>query len=182
MGFMGGVASTPGSLSMPPQYAQRRGGMMMNANPAQAAAPAQTGQSPGQSLFNVQTSIEPQPIYSPQQTQYAKNQAMADAYQQSSMPWLLKQFDRPGMSRSAGTVAQALPQYAQGMASAGLAQQAIPFQDAAANAQNMLQGQVAREHEAQGLAGVLAGFQGSNLNFQSAQQNQLLSLLSQLMG
>lgn len=177
MGFLGGVASTPGQTLMPPQYARKASAMV-----PQGAAPAQPGQSPGQSLFNVQTSIEPQPIYSPIQTQYSKNQAMADAYQQSSFPWLLKQFDRPGMSRSQGTIGAATPQYVQGLANAGMAQQAIPFQDAAANAQNMLQGETAREQEAQGLARVLAGFQGSNQNAQIAQQNQLLSLLSQLLG
>lgn len=179
MGFMGGIASSQGVTMPPPQYNRYT---PMQQGGGQAAPGGTSPTSPGQSLFNVQTSITPEPMYSAQQTQYAKNQAMADAYQQSSMPWLLKQFDRPGSSRSAGTMAAALPQYAQGIAGAGLAQQAIPFQDAAANAQQLLQGQTAREQEAQGLAGVLAGFQGSNLNFQTAQRNQLLNLLQQLIG
>lgn len=180
MGFLGGVASGAGPTTMPPQYTKYSA--MGGADPTQGAAPAQPGQAPGQSLFNVQTSVTPQPIYNQQQTQYSKNQAMADAYQQSSFPWLLKQFDRPGMSRSAGQMGAALPQYAQGLSNAALAQQTIPFQDAAANAQQMLQSETSRESEAQGLARVLAGFQGSNQNAQIAQQNQLLSLLSQLLG
>lgn len=195
MGFLGGVASSAGPTTMPPQYT-KYAALGSNVSPLGMGDSSQSlsgasgkvamggggAQTPGQGLFNVQTSITPQPVYNQNQTQYAKNQAMADAYQQSSFPWLLKQFDRPGMSRSQGTIGAATPQYVQGLANAGMAQQAIPFQDAAANAQNMLQGETARESEAQGLARVLAGFQGSNQNAQIAQQNQLLSLLSQLLG
>lgn len=123
----------------------------------------------------IQTSINPANIYSSDDTQHAINQSVAQGQMQADPYSALKQFDRPGVSRSAGSLARALPSMAQGQSQAAFAPGQIGLADAGANAQNMLQGQVGREGEGLGLANILA--RQSNLG-----NVQQLATLSPLLG
>lgn len=99
----------------------------------------------------IHTSINPQNIYSPQQTNQATNQAMATAQQGANLPWLQGQMRRPGMSvNSPATQSRALVPYSQALAQGEEARYAVPMEDMIANAQHMLSGQTAREDEALG--------------------------------
>lgn len=124
----------------------------------------------------VQTSITPQNIYSPQQTQAAVNQAIAS----SSVPldWLKSRFAGKGMSvNSPAAISRALVPYSQGLAQGQIASAQIPLQDATANAQHMLAGESARENEGIDWARLMVGAQGIN---QNARMNTLQSVLGLL--
>ena len=127
----------------------------------------------------VKTSINPANVYSPTDTQHAVNQAMAQGQMQADPYSAIKQFDRAGVSRSAGTLARALPSMAQGQTAAAFAPGQIGLSDATTNAQNMLAGQTGRDAEGLGLAGILAK-QNNLANVQNlATLSPLLSYLSQ---
>jgi hypothetical protein len=144
----------------------------------------QTGQTQGgyqQSGANVQTSINPSNIYSPQQTQEAANQARAG--QSVPLPWLQGRFAGNGMSvNSPGVVTQSLPAYAQGLTGGMTAQAQIPFQDTRADAQHYLAGQQGRENEAQGWSRMLSSADSTNRNFQLNTLQSILSMLGSLGG
>jgi hypothetical protein len=134
------------------------------------------------SSINTQTSINPQPIYNAQQTAYAKNQGVGNAYAQANPYSLAKELDRPGFSRGAANARNMLPAQMQGRAQAAQAQAEIPFSDAAANAQQMLQGQTARENEALGWGAIGSGIDNNNQQRQLGYNNQAMTLLSALLG
>jgi hypothetical protein len=117
----------------------------------------------------INTSINPRSIYTPQMTAHSTNQAVADAMQRASMPYAMKQFDRPGVSRGAQSIALAMPKMAQAYTDAATASAAIPLADEAANQQNMLRGQIAQGTEFNQLARLLLGQQ--SLNNWVGQQN-----------
>lgn len=108
----------------------------------------------------VNSSITPTGVYTQRQTNAAANQAESEAMRSSSLPSLLKQLDRPGVSRSAGSVAAVMPQMAasqqQGMFDAAQIRQ----QDELANRQSMFGGQVAQDQEGLGLMNILRQLYG----------------------
>jgi hypothetical protein len=138
-------------------------------------------QQPSQQI-NATTSINPQPIYNSQQTAYAKNQGVANAYSQGNAYSLAKELDRPGVSRGAATARNIMPAQMQARAQAAQAQAEIPFSDAAANAQQMLQGQAARENEALGWGAIGSGIDTNNQQRQLGYNQQAMTLLSALLG
>lgn len=138
--------------------------------------PSPTG---GQS--SVTTSITPGTIYSPQATQHAVNQARATAAMNANPLFAQKQFDRPGLSRSAGTMAAAIPTIADALAAGRSAATALPFADASANAAHLLAGQTARDQEGLGLAGINQSLSAMMQNFDQGQKQQQYSLLMQLL-
>src|SRR5690606_33046579 len=99
----------------------------------------------------VNTSINPNDIYTPRMARAAANHAYAQAFQRANPVALMKQYDRPAVSRSAGTMSAILPEMSALLSNAREMATLIPFQDAAANAQHRLQGQIARESEGQSL-------------------------------
>jgi len=128
---------------------------------------------------NIQTSITPQNIYSPQQTNEAVNSAVAS--QHVPLPWLQGQFAGRGMSiNSPGVIGASMPAYAAGVAGGQQAAAQIPFQDALANAQHTLAGQTAREGEGTDWYRLMSGAEGVGRNFQMNSLQSLLSLLGSL--
>lgn len=140
----------------------------------QAAA---AGSTPQRGLASINTGISPTGVYSPQQTQWGVNQALATGAQNADPRYQMKQFGRPGVSQDAGTLAAALPGMAQ--AQSGAQQQAaqIPLQDAVANQNQLLQGQVASSTAGSGLANALAGTYENNIAMRNAMANPLLQML-----
>lgn len=128
--------------------------------------------------MNVQTSINPRGVFSPDLTQLAVNQALGAAGVAGDPGSLKKIFDRPGISRGPAHNAAIAPLQAQAMAQAANAGATIPLQDAATNAQSLLSGQVARDQEALGLG---RGVGGINSLLAGDQQNRQTSLVSLLM-
>lgn len=125
---------------------------------------------------NINTSITPQNIYSPQQTNEAVNQAVASS--SMPLPWLQNQFAGKGMSvNSPAAISRAMVPYAQGLVQGQTAAAQIPLQDATANAQHMLAGQQAREVEGLDWARLLTSAQGLN---NSSRMNTLQSVLGLL--
>ncbi len=125
---------------------------------------------------NIQTSITPGPIYSPQQTQEAVNSAVAS--QHVPLPWLQSRYAGRGMGvNSPGVIGSVLPTYARGVAAGQQATAQIPFQDTLADAQHILAGQTARENEAQDIYRILSGQDSVNRNFQLNSLQSLLGLL-----
>lgn len=147
-------------------------------NQTQAAlrTPQPTG---GQS--SVTTSITPGTIYSPQATQHAVNQARATAAMNANPLFAQKQFDRPGLSRSVGTMAAAMPTIADALSSGRAAATALPFADAAANAAHLLAGQTARDQEGLGLASINQMLSATQQNFDQSQRQNQMALLMQLL-
>lgn len=144
-------------------------------NRAQAAQPQQQ-----QGGMNINTSINPQNIYSPQQSQYAANQAQASSV--IPLPWLQGRYAGNGMSvNSPGVTSQVLPQYAQGQLAGLNASAMIPFQDTVANAQHQTAGQQGREGEAIDWARLASSADSTNRNFQMNSLQSLLSLLGGFM-
>lgn len=198
----GGIAMTPQQYASQGQQAgaqqqqvpvyRRPAGVTPSAFMAQQQQQSQQSSNPlinaiqgmfggGQQGSNIQTSINPSNIYSPQQTQEAANQARAG--QAVPLPWLQGRFAGNGMSvNSPGVVTQSLPAYAQGLTGGMTAQAQIPFQDTRADAQHYLAGQQGRENEAQGWARMLSSADSTNRNFQMNTLQSILSLLGSLGG
>lgn len=168
-----------GSYGQPQQQSTNP---LINAINGMFGGTTQTGQTGQQQQgSNIQTSINPQPIYSAQQTQEAANQARAG--QAVPLPWLQGRFAGNGMSvNSPGVVTQSLPAYAQGLTGGMTAQAQIPFQDTRADAQHILAGQQGRENEAQGWARMLSSADSTNRNFQMNTLQSILSMLGSLGG
>lgn len=131
---------------------------------------------------SINTSITPTGIYSPRQTQAATNQAIAHQHALADPYTAMKMTDRPGFSRSASNVAQAMPMVMAGRMGAAQAGYEIPFKDQQANLQHLLAGEVGREGEALDWGSVLARL----LEMQSRQRStgigQGIGLLDQLLG
>lgn len=158
-------APNPDYNGLPGGFGQRSGpefdkaifdsGMVLGPYPLQGKAGGAGGSQSG--VANIQTSINPRSIYTPQMTAHSTNQAVADAMQRASMPYAMKQFDRPGVSRGAQSIALAMPKVAQAYTDAATASGAIPLADEAANQQNLLRGQIAQGSEFNQLARLLLG-------------------------
>lgn len=135
----------------------------------------QAGQQAG--MASITTSVTPAPVYSPEQTIWAQNQAMANAAQQADPRWAQKQFIQPGRSLDAGTMAAAVPKMAAAM-SEGMQSAALqPILDAFANQQQLQQGQVAQQAEANALMNALAQFNENAIYQRQQTQLPLLSIL-----
>lgn len=124
---------------------------------AQISTGIGTGQAVGSNFLSqmnnglIHTSVQPQNIYSQDQTTQAMHQGVASAQQGANMPWLQSQMRRPGMSvNSPAMQSRALPAYAGALAAGNEAQYAIPMEDMIANANFRLSGETAREDEALG--------------------------------
>lgn len=146
--------------------------------PTGAGGGGGSGASPtGQAT--VQTTITPQSIYTPQMTQQAVNQATAT--NTPDMRWAMKQNMRPGTSRSAGSMAAAMPGFSGDILTGNKAQAEIPLLDEIANQKHLLGGQVAREDQALSLANLMSRLNSLNqrkaLNSAGNAQNILLSML-----
>lgn len=130
----------------------------------------------------INTSITPQNIYSPQQTTAATNQAVAAQHAQGDPYAQFKRFDRPGVSRGAQTGALALPGIMAGKLGAANAAAMLPFEDAQANAQHILSGQLAREGEAIDWGNLLARLEETQSRLRTSGIQPGLSLLNALLG
>lgn len=169
-----------------PYYTQPNGahvvnGQWVNPNQPQGSAGSQGGQA------NIQTNISPSPIYTPNMTQLAVNQAVAD--NTPDLRNAMKAFDRPGVSRSAGTVAAAMPTVAASQLAQREAAATIPMLDEIANQKHQLAGEVAREQQALEMGNLLNRLNQTRQQQQIGNaQNQLgqlgngLSLLQSLLG
>lgn len=127
---------------------------------------------------NITTGIQPRPLYDPTQTQHAINQHVAQAQRTGNLRYQMKGFDRPGVTRSAGTMSAAMPAYSAARMQAMLAGPQQQFGDDMANAQFMHQGQMAQGQDALGQAGNLLQLQNQQMN----QRNQVLPFIMQLLG
>jgi hypothetical protein len=145
--------------------------------PAQApgTAPAGTGGVP-----QVQTSINPAPLYTPAMTNQAANRAFDENL--VDMRTAMKLGDRPGVSRSAGSISSALPIVGQGLQAGMQARAAIPLQDEIANQQHLFGGEVAREQQGLDLASLLARQQQIQNQANLGLQGQNISLVNLLAG
>lgn len=171
-------------------------GWSVPGNPlAPAAAPASTQATPqipaqGSSSYNpfgnspmvpqVQTSITPTAVYTPDQTQQSVNQQVAQLSAQNNLRQLLHGTDTPGISRSAGSLQGVLPQIAQSRGQAAAIMQGQPFSDAQTNMTQMLQGQEAQGNEWLGLAGAATQQNQNAIMNQYDNTGFLLQLLSGL--
>lgn len=159
------------------------GGMSSNGKPKPnfGGGGGGTGGSgaPANGQANVQTTITPQSIYTPQMTQQATNQAVAT--NTPDMRMAMKQNTQPGISRSAGSMAAAMPGFSQSALTGNKAQAEIPLLDEIANQKHLMGGQVAREDQALSLANLMSRLNSLNqrqaLNSAGNAQNILLSLL-----
>lgn len=178
------LATQGGQSSFRQDMANMIGGLTNPAGASASSAALGTGMSPGTGVLpgtgdtRIQTSINPSGIYSPQQTLEAVNQAVASQHMQANMPWLQSQLRRPGMSvHSPFTQRQALPSYVSALAGGRAAEAGIPFEDAIANAQHVLAGQVSRESEGQGLARLASQIGAAQRGFGTNVLMQILNLL-----
>ena len=143
-----------------------------------------TGTS-GNSAGNIEvdTSVNPTGVYSNQQTREGQNLAHAQAMQSGNPAGMIQNYTRPGISAaSPALLSQMVPEIAGAYGAGQQAVQSLPFQDAMANAQQLLSGQVAREQEGLGMAGVLGGLNLAQQRAGLQQQGGLLSFLQQLLG
>ncbi len=121
--------------------------------------------------------IQPKPVYSSSLTNQAMSQIGAENRQSGNLLYNMKQFDRPGVSRSAGSAYAAMGPASQYnvAADSGMANQFLD--DTVANEQNMLMGQIARDRESQGLGNLLArSREGDHRKYLSDQRHLFDSL------
>lgn len=170
-------------------------GYQTAAPPVSGATPAAgTGTVPPAAPYSnqsqVQTNITPQSIYTPEMTQWAVNQAVAD--NTPDLRNAMKQFDRPGVSRGSGTMAAAMPAVAASQLAQREAAANIPFLDNMANQKHMMSGEIARENQALEMGNLLnrlnstrqqeyLGGRQNDLS-QLAQNSSLLQSLFGMMG
>lgn len=128
-----------------------------------------TGSGLFSNLMQVGTSINPKPIYSPDMTSGAVNNAVAEQHQAANPEYLMKATDRPGRSRDAGSLMTAMPGMVGGEVGARMAKAGIPLDDAFANAGNILRGEVARDREGLGYANLGARLKANQLDFDNGQ-------------
>jgi len=131
---------------------------------------------------HVGSSITPRPIYQPWMTQTAANTVQAQADQASNVPYLMKMFDRPGVSRSDAHFAAVAPLVAENQVNAATARASIPFEDSMANERNLFMGQVARENESLQWGNLMARIHEANQQNRLNQTGRISNLLSGLVG
>jgi hypothetical protein len=173
MASSGGTGNVGGMQPMRPPQANFNNSGMQNANPMQQRGPISTPQAG----MNINTSIQPKPIYEPWMTQRGMNQIGADAAQASNLPYLMKQFDRPGMSRSEGSLGLAGPMAANMQANAGIDQGNLMMDDMFANQKQMLAGEIARGQEGRSLGGLSLALQEMQDRFLNNQLGRAFSFL-----
>lgn len=171
------TGKTPGGRRIP-QPTLPSGGIGGGTNPL-PSLPSGGGTGGGGGTPTVQTSITPTNIYTPQMTAQAVNQAVAS--NTPDMRFAMKQNTQPGVSRSAGTMAGAMPAFSKAALSQRQAAAEIPLLDEIANQKHMMAGQVARENEGLQLANLLSRLQSlrdrESLGNAGNLQNILLSML-----
>ena len=144
-------------------------------SPGTGSAPASAGTA-GPS-FNITPSITPSDIYSPQKTRESQNDAWAQA-NQTTMPWLLDQMRRPGISsRSPSMLAGALPQFAQAQLGGRQQMAGIGLQDAMANAQQRLAGETGREEESMAIADMMRRILEAQRGFGTSNFQNIIGML-----
>jgi hypothetical protein len=132
-------------------------------------------------LGNVTSSITPMSVFTPQMTNYAANQAQAEYERAASPNFLMKQYDRPGVSRGAGTASAALPMMA-ALRGQGASEAAnIRASDEMANRQSLLAGQKAQDQEGLSLMSLLSMIQGQGRNNEMNDFGATLQLLQGLL-
>lgn len=161
----------------PPGMVQHAGLSGMLGQPA-----TQPTQAPAQPFHpTINTSIQPQQIYSPQQTQQAVNVAKAMQDQLADPRFQMKQFSAPGRSQDAGTMYAAMPNISAAKSAGALAGAAIPLEDLIANQKHLLSGEMAREDEAMGWGNLLARQYDNQIGTQSKNTSNFLSMLANLL-
>lgn len=163
--------------SLNPMY-QRQAGQ---SNPLQPQAGMSAPQGGGGMGMPTMFSGYPQHIFSPDLTNQVINQQTALAQQRSALPGLLNSLVRPGMSnQSASVYAQALsPILDARMNDIAPRQQ---WQDSLANQQYGIGNQLLAHQDRMNLGNMNERFRGIQFGQQSGQMNQLVALLSQLLG
>ena len=124
---------------------------------------------------------QPQSVYTPEQTQYAVNQAVADARSQANPRWQEKQFQTAGRSTDAGTLSAAAPQIGSQLENANAAMGMLPLQDYITNQNNLLGGQINQDNESLGQSQLLGNMalnnQGNALGWLSTFTGPLMGSL-----
>lgn len=127
----------------------------------------------------VTSTIRPTNIYTPQMTQAAVNNAVAQ--NTPDFRFAMKANYTPGVSRSAGSMAAAMPSVTGDILGQRKSAAEIPLLDEIANQKHMMAGQVGRESESLAMANLLSRLnalkQRDALNNLGTSSNLLLSLL-----
>jgi hypothetical protein len=129
---------------------------------------------------NITTPMAPQDIYSPQQTNAAANNAFNNSL--TSMRYAQKQFDRPGVSRSAGTEYAAMPQVAGGVSTGQDNAASQRLSDYADNTNNQLGYQQMQGNWNNQNSNLLNSLLHINNQYQLSSNNNQISNLQQLLG
>ncbi len=155
-------------------YTPRQNASLIASQQPQQAAPSTQG--------SISTSVTPGGVYSPQQTQWGVNQARANADQMADPRWQQKQFMTPGRSMDQGTMGAAIPGIANALFTGQQQAASTPLNDAFANQQQMLSGQIGQQQEGNALMNMLAGYNENNIAQRQALINQNLSPLLSMLG
>lgn len=148
---------------------------------AGGAKPQATGVGTMPRTGQVTGSITPQPVYAPWMTNAAANQAQAQFENQATLPGVLKQFDRPGVSRSPGSISMAIPLIAALRGQGAQEAENVRMGDMMTNRQAMLNGQIAQEQEGLNLMQLLARLEQINNQRQMADQSMGVNLLGRFL-
>jgi hypothetical protein len=116
-------------------------------------------------------------LFTPAQTAQAAAMQASTARQGSDADFLMGQLDRPGVSRSLGTLSAVLPQVAGGQVAANRAMQETPLMHALLNTNYQADAQAQQGQEALGLFNVLRRNQATNDYTQLSSIDQLLRAL-----
>lgn len=148
------------------------------------AGNATSGGSLGEGIAPINSTIDGStPLYTPQQTTAATNQAVGKARQMGNPRQAMKAFSRPGMSHDEGTLAAAMPQITAARAQAQQLAGMMPLEDEFANQNFMLQGQVQAGQETSALARLLQQLQQTqDMERNSATQAILNPMLGSVFG
>lgn len=136
---------------------------------------------PGGTQLDIEPTIKPRPIFDSALTQQLANQQRARHQQAANPAYLMSKMGaQPGVGRGAGQLSNLMGQIVDQQTRASTAGPQAQWKDAQANAGNVLKGQIARENEAQGMAGPLINLLLGQGQMSNQQQAMMLSTLSRI--
>lgn len=144
--------------------------------PTPAPEPEPTGPQ-----LDIETSINPRPVFDSNLTQQLINQRRAGFHQQANTDFMMKQLGgQQGVGRSGAHLSAISGPQSQLMAQAAAAAPATQWEDSVTNAESILRGQTERESEALGQAKPLIELALGKGNMNAAQQAMLIGLLGRI--
>lgn len=135
------------------------------------------GAQPSYNIGSRPADVPVGPVFSQADTDQATGGIMANAAQNANIPYLLKEFARPGVSQGSGQLSAAIPLSVGAMSRGIGAAQDLALSNRVANANQIFQGENANAQNAMGWGNVQSGLDQMGRNQRYFNQNQIFQSL-----